>query len=412
LALTSDTLKKNDYHSIDSDPHSLLKTAKSLLGEGRPAEALVAFERAIRPEDPPSEDSVRKEAWVWRELALCRFGDQGSPFRLLKWSETVMDVRLKAMAGALALSCAWLLSVSLPAETINTSLERIDPRATPFQSAIAWCAADLLSGRPDGLDGILSNLLPCHEIEGEAEILWTFGNRFSTTIAAHPQGKEWAEWIRIHIDPIRAARETFDQTVFPHLSEEPRLRSVNCAQCDGRCCYDGVYLTYEEEERIRAFRNRYPEAFAHVPEIFTEEGEWGFLFHGRRTLRVPHVFTRSDFPKHFTPTKCVFALPNGECSLQKAATERGYHPWAFKPASCWQFPLIGLFNENAWEHPHYFGVPDPGYCDEDHPGYVSFMPCAVVDGQGISWKTAYRNELQYFLYLNPNQNHSGKVVSP
>ncbi|HRY78638.1 MAG TPA: hypothetical protein P5154_07740 [Candidatus Izemoplasmatales bacterium] len=402
--MTLEDPKKSDHHRLGDEAFHRLESGKVLLREGRAAEALEAFEHAICPEDPPSDDPVRTEAWVWRELALCRFGDIRSPHRLLEWAAKSSEIKTAATARALALGCAWLLSVPLPEETLLACLRDIDPNRTPSQAACARCAADLLSGRPDRLGEIIALILPCQQIEGEAELLWTYRDRFATAIDAHPQGDEFRRWIHLYADPIRQARETFDQTVFPHLSGEPRLRSVNCARCDGRCCYDGVYITYEEEDRIRAFRNRYPEGFKHVPEIFTEEGEWGFLFHGRRTLRVPHGFDRPDFPSHFSQTKCVFALPNGECSLQKTATEHGYHPWAFKPASCWQFPLIGLFNENAWERPHYFGVPDPGYCDEDHPGYVSFMPCAVVDSQGVSWKTAYRNELQYFLHQKNHKN--------
>jgi hypothetical protein len=109
------------------------------------------------------------------------------------------------------------------------------------------------------------------------------------------------------------------------------------------------------------------------------------------------VFDRPDFPKHFTQTKCVFALATGECSLQKAATENYLHPWKIKPELCWEFPLIGLFNDNAMSKPHYFGEPDPGRSDDGNPGYLSFMPCARTDASGKSWKRMYRTEfLHYF----------------
>ena len=74
-----------------------------------------------------------------------------------------------------------------------------------------------------------------------------------------------------------------------------------------------------------------------------------------------------------------------------------YHPWKVKPELCWEFPLIGLFNDNAMEKPHYFGEPDPGFYDENQPGYLSFMPCARLKSDGSSWKRMYRTEfLHYF----------------
>jgi hypothetical protein len=156
-------------------------------------------------------------------------------------------------------------------------------------------------------------------------------------------------------------------------------------------------VTYAEEAKIRDHIKKHPDEFRHVPSDFLEKGEWEFLFGGNRTKRVPHVYTREDFPKHFQQTICVFALPNGLCSLQQSAVNHGMHPWSLKPELCWKFPLVGLFNEDAINHPHYFDEPDPHYFSEAEPGYLSFLPCAKTDESGLSWKQLYQNELQYYL---------------
>lgn len=204
-------------------------------------------------------------------------------------------------------------------------------------------------------------------------------------------------WFERRMPRLREQRAETTASIFPHLPDLPRMRAMACATCDNRCCYDGVYATKEEEDRIRALRKKAPAYFAAVPEDFTEDGEWGFLFHGKRTKLRAHDYTKPDYPAHFGKTKCVLALPNGECAPQRAGADLGYHPWRFKPSICWKFPLIGLFNDNAMEKPHYFGEPDPHAYDDTQRGYLSFLPCATVDENGLSWKQVYRHELLHFL---------------
>ncbi|MFA5006780.1 MAG: hypothetical protein WC509_04895 [Candidatus Izemoplasmatales bacterium] len=323
---------------------------------------------------------------IWRELALARFGDHGSSMRLSNLSRAASAHGwddLSALASAFF--CAACAIVGKP---IGEFDEEIDENRRPALATLAL-SASILSG--ESADGHrLERLLALVDgVDGAPELVAGALHR-----TASPEAEAW---VKIHVDPILSAIAAEDATIFPDLPDEPRMSTMDCARCDGRCCYDGVYVTSPEEERIRAFMKEHPSYFTHVPETFLEEGEWGFLFHGKRTVRVPYVFNRSDFPKHFTHTKCCFALPSGECSLQKAATENDCHPWKVKPELCWEFPLIGLFNDNAMEKPHYFGEPDPGYYDENQPGYLSFMPCARTKADGAGWKRMYRTEfLHYF----------------
>lgn len=368
---------------------------------GRIPEAFERYENAIRPEADPASAPDRLRASVWRELALSRFGDLHSPARLERLAETASarnETRLSALSYAFSLSASVLLGILPPEGTAGRFLSAPEVLSERGPRALARAAA-LLLGAEENWEEVVEDCLACEGIAGGTDVLSRFYEGYAADISHHPRAREFAAWMENHVHPVLEYRSAEEEKLFPDLPDSPWLRPMNCADCDGRCCYDGVYLTREEEERIKGFVDAHPESFRHVPDPFAEEGEWGFLFGGPRTLRRPQEFLRSDFPSHFTRTKCVFALPSGECSLQAAATEAGYHPWKFKPTSCWEFPLIGLFNEDALQRPHYFGVPDPGYCDEKNPGYVSFMPCARTYPSGISWKTVYKNELQWFLRL-------------
>jgi len=381
-----------------------------LVTEGRYAEAFDRYENAIHPGEDRFIPHVRLFASIWRELGLAHFGDLGSVARLERWAgmaDAAGETHLARLARTFALASCAVLGGSMPSDRIQGILKAIDDEEAPGLGAQALAAAALCGGEagsvPRDLDRVIRLCLSCEGLKGEPLLLSRYEQRYSEAVSAHELGSRFRAWLDRFVRPVAQIRNHSWKDLFPELPERPFLQPMNCAHCDGRCCYDGVYIPTEEETRIRDFMKRYPEYFRHVPENFTEEGEWGFLFHGKRTLRRPHPFDRPDFPVHFAKTKCVLADPNGECSLQKAATENGFHPWRFKPTSCWEFPLIGLFNEDAMDHPHYFGVPDPGYCDEQNPGYVSFMPCAKVAEDGISWKRLYQNELQYFLYLRQKQ---------
>jgi len=323
---------------------------------------------------------------TWRNLALARFGDHAALDdlgRIAARSRT--EGRKDEADRAEAFRAAGSVIVGRPIS--EESLQRASTFEPGMETLIL--ASAMLSGQLADFDRFTDAVMRSEGVEGAPELIAQAIDRTGRT--------DLLWWVERHFKPYADFIAADDATIFPSLSDDPHMTPMDCARCDGRCCYDGVYVTEPEEERIRGFMKDHPGYFENVPEVFLEEGEWGFLFHGKRTIRVPHFYARPDFPRHFTQTKCVFALPSGECSLQKAATDNLYHPWKVKPELCWEFPLIGLFNDNAMSKPHYFGEPDPGFYDEDHPGYLSFMPCARVKPDGTSWKRMYRTEfLHYF----------------
>jgi hypothetical protein len=353
----------------------LLAEAVILHASNRVSEALVRYEEALVP-IRHSRSKLFLRGRMWRELALVDFGDFQSVAHLHDLA-LVADQAKDPYSTALA-TTFWLLAK-----------RRFQQSFDPSDFSLAQ------SIRYPGLQ-----LQALHAVDPKANLQPLFSN------VEGLKGQPWSvaqqapeEWKNIYLQSLIDLREAVYSRLFPYLPDTPMMKTMQCAHCDNRCCYDGVYVTAPEEQAIEALRKRYPSYFANVPKEYLEEGEWGFLFKGKRTKLRAHSYTKPDYPKHFGKTKCVLALPNGECAPQRAGADHLYHPWKFKPEICWEFPLIGLFNDNAMEKPHYFGEPDPHYFDENQPGYLAFLPCATVDDKGVSWKRVYQHELQHFLFI-------------
>lgn len=174
--------------------------------------------------------------------------------------------------------------------------------------------------------------------------------------------------------------------------EGPRLAGCDILRCEGRCCYDGVYLQPGEEEFLRELVARVPALAAHVPAEFVVDGWWEGENLGRKTATRPHDYQAPDFPAHFTRTKCVFSDAQGFCELEKFARARGQHPWTFKPATCWQFPLQV---EEAGHGPPPQRVEDDPYRTPAYPGYSTFVPCGMHQESGRPWREALAGEIGY-----------------
>ncbi len=118
-----------------------------------------------------------------------------------------------------------------------------------------------------------------------------------------------------------------------------KLSVCDIKRCEGRCCYDGVYLQPAEEEFLRELVARVPSLAANLPPEFIVDGWWAGEHLGRKTATRPVQYKAADFPAHFSRTRCVFSDDEGYCELEKFARARGQHPWTFKPTTCWMFPL-------------------------------------------------------------------------
>ena len=174
--------------------------------------------------------------------------------------------------------------------------------------------------------------------------------------------------------------------------DQPLLARCNPEQCEGRCCYDGVYLRPTEEQFLRELVARVPGLRDVLPEEFIVDGYWAGALLGRKTATRPHDYRSGDYPAHFSRTRCVFADAKGYCELEKLARANGMHPWSFKPATCWMFPLQ---EEDGKPAAPVSGPEDDPYHTEEYPGYATCVPCGRNDETGRPWHEALREEIQY-----------------
>lgn len=159
------------------------------------------------------------------------------------------------------------------------------------------------------------------------------------------------------------------------------------------CCYDGVYLQDDEESCLVELVQRVPELAAKLPDEFIVDGYWEGEYYGRKTATRPHDYRSAAFPAHFARTRCVFADAEGFCELEKLGRAQGRHPWTFKPATCWQFPLH-FDNEIPVAPPK--SVRDDPYRTKSYPGYSTFVSCGKHDPGGQPWRAALSGELAYW----------------
>jgi hypothetical protein len=171
-----------------------------------------------------------------------------------------------------------------------------------------------------------------------------------------------------------------------------KLSVCRVEDCEGRCCYDGVYLLDGEEQFLRDLVDRVPELAAKLPREFIVDGYWNGEYLGRKTATRPVNYRAPDFPAHFTRTRCVFADAAGLCELQKFAMARGQHPWAYKPTTCWMFPLQ---DEDGEPVDPVRGPQDDPHAQPGYPGYASCVSCGRHDPAGMLWQQALAGEIAY-----------------
>lgn len=173
---------------------------------------------------------------------------------------------------------------------------------------------------------------------------------------------------------------------------ELHLCPCDVRRCEAACCYDGVYLLPAEESFLRELVARVPRLREHVPREFIVDGYWNGAYLGRKTATRAHAYRNPDFPAHFARTRCVFADAEGFCELEKFARDNGQHPWTYKPATCWMFPLQE--EAGAPVEPVRGGKEDP-YRTPEYPGYASCVPCGRRDPSGRPWREALAREIAY-----------------
>ena len=159
-----------------------------------------------------------------------------------------------------------------------------------------------------------------------------------------------------------------------------------CANCEAWCCYDGVYLTKQDELKINKVVLNNKTFFSFLPPDYIVDGSWEGIMSGRKTNVKPKQYKLKNYPKHFNNTCCVFLVDN-KCMLEEFAVKNNEQPWKYKPHTCCLFPLQ--------KHGKGYVIPsktaDSCNIGEHYPGYVSCLPCYKLTETDLQKEIEFAN---------------------
>ncbi len=153
---------------------------------------------------------------------------------------------------------------------------------------------------------------------------------------------------------ISALASQLREAAVDHEAFEIPLPLCQLSECRATCCHDGVFLSPEEAEVIG-------EGVETLPD-------------GRqKTVTVPATEDQraSDFPEHFSKTRCVFLDDQHRCKWQLQSVAEGKHPWFYKPISCWMHPILVESREGR-------PVLTLRRAENDAAGFASQTPCGSL----------------------------------
>lgn len=175
--------------------------------------------------------------------------------------------------------------------------------------------------------------------------------------------------------------------------------------CHGVCCGKGVSMPKVEAERIAQFVEAHAEHFPHLKrvaqplvslaalgkprqcqtEIVTPDGL------GKNGLYHALLAGANVGPADNAGSMCVFALPDGRCSLQVTAVELGFHKWEYKPTVCWLFPLKSVMFKEEGDC-RYYRLDYAGHAEPKHANY----PCSRLDPGASPAREVLSEEIEYY----------------
>jgi len=171
-----------------------------------------------------------------------------------------------------------------------------------------------------------------------------------------------------------------------------KFKECDIKKCEAVCCYDGAYLTNEDEDKIHRAVKENPDFFKTLPTEYITDGNWENTVTGRKTAVKDHQY-KNEIAPHFNQTRCVFTDDKGLCLLQSLAILQNLHPWSYKPMTCWMFPLDKDKDGNLIPPPSREN--DPCNISDDYPGFTSFTPCGSHNPKGKHWQKALKKEIAY-----------------
>lgn len=373
-----------------------------LLEEDRIMEAFVYYEKGLKiAKEIQNWDYIYGS--IWRELAVAKFGDPSCLPALEKFCKMAEESGygyLESLGACFYFLSSYALD-TFDVQKLNIMQSKAEKIRMPGHLLQIYVVCSLkgleLERKNHSKENIFALLEKCQGIKGMPEIFQEYTIKFKGGFSQE-EINLLDNWNKEYVQPIMQFRHEFMEKMAEGLDDEPKLYQSNCEKCEGKCCYDGVYIDSEEEKNIYDIMKKFPEYFLNVPENCIVDGNWPGLEHMRKTEKKPYNYKDPLYPKHFTRTRCVFADENGKCMLQKAATENQLHPWFAKPRACWSFPLLGIRDGKVISPPK-LGKKDPDFINESYPGYVTYLPCGKAHDDGISWKLLYKKEIEYYNYL-------------
>lgn len=381
-----------------------------LLEENRIMESLVYYEKSLKTIKNIQNwnSTYGSQNWyyiygsIWRELAIAKFGDKSCLKALVKYKMLALEHNypyLVSLANCFYFIACYIFDVfeENMMKEFKKQVELIGLSEHIFKIKVICVLKNWNSLYKNNYEDILELMKKCQGIEGMPEIIYFYYEKFKNDLPKDIKN-DMKSWIDKYIINIINSQKIFKEKIKENLEQQPLLNKYCCVGCEAKCCYDGVYLNEGEKEKINEFIKKYPEYFKNIPNEYIVDGTWVGMEDKRKTATKEHNYKTKDFPKHFTNTRCVFADDNGECILQRVATDNQLHPWHVKPRSCWSFPIRGCKNGKLIPPPN-INEKDPDFIDEEYPGYVSYLPCGKAVEDGTSWKDLLNYEIEYYKYL-------------
>ena len=373
--------------------------ANLLLTGGRVMEALTYYESGLLlAADIQKWDYLYGS--IWRELAIAEFGDKSCFKSLVKYKKMAQDAGYNYLVSLA--NCFFIISDHIFQESSNDNtllqyyneILSIGMPGHILQASICCMIKGLI---PFEISTISKMIHLCEGVKGVPELIEEFAFHFKDNIS-NEYKEELDTWCKLYIKPISAYKKNYWEKCTEKLDALPLLGKYDCHNCQAKCCYDGVYLSAEEEKKITEFVSKYADYFTWLERPYIVNGNWPGMTNLRKTATKPYPKYGSDFPSHFSKTRCVFSFESGECSLQRLSTDQQMHPWKIKPRACWSFPIPGIYNGEILSPPA-SREQDPDYIDENYPGYISYLPCATPQNSGMPWFEKCKNEVEYYTYL-------------
>lgn len=393
IRLTDEKIKDDTSLQV-KDIHYICK-GNVLLTCNRVMTALAYYEKGLKIAKSIEHNWDYTYGKIWRELALAYYGERTAAKNLAAIHDSLHADEykyLKSLAGAFYFVSLCLFDERREPST-QTMFDEMKDTKFPGHRAIVHAAAHLLDMDCEKLsvDATIKLFLRCEGIKGGFTVADSFSERFCGG------NKKMLAWTEKFIRPIFAWQQQEKDAIVDGLDKHFRVHRFCCRGCGAMCCYDGVYLSPNEEAAIKRFMREHQEFFADYPAEIAKDECWENLVSGKKTITRPCRPSNPAFPAHFNQTMCIFSQSDGTCALQSAATALDMHPWKLKPVSCWLFPL-DADNGRVLPPPKTLDE-DPNYIPGKYDGYVSALPCGQYDREGVLWTDVYFREIEYYHYL-------------